>query len=84
MTILETYQDIKSKHPDAIVFMRLGNFYEAFNEDAEIVAEATGLTLHTIGAREVKMAGAQSGAIDSYVARLVKKGHRVAMAERKE
>ena len=84
MTILETYQDIKSKHPDAIVFMRLGNFYEAFNEDAELAASEAGLTLHTVGARQIKMAGAQSGAIDSYVARLVEKGHRVAMAERKE
>jgi len=82
MLVLETYQSLKSQNPDTVLFMQLGDFYEAFDADAEIVAKETGLTLHTVGASDVKMAGAPCSTIDGYVAQLLKKGYHVAMAKR--
>jgi len=81
MLVLETYNNLKAQHPDAILLMQLGDFYEAFNEDAELVARETDLAVVTVG--KVKMAGAPCSTIDGYVARLIEKGHQVAMAKRK-
>ena len=78
------YLQIKAQHPDAIVFFRLGDFYETFDDDAEIAARELDIVLTSRpvakGVR-VPMAGVPYHAIDGYIARLIERGYRVAIAE---
>jgi DNA mismatch repair protein MutS len=78
------YLQIKSQHPDAIVFFRLGDFYETFDDDAKIAARELDIVLTsrpvTKGQR-VPMAGVPHHAVEGYIARLIEKGYRVAIAE---
>src|SRR5439155_21801903 len=78
------YLQIKRQHPDAILFFRLGDFYEMFDDDAEIVARELeiALTRRDFGRGEkTAMAGIPHHAADGYLARLVSKGYRVAICE---
>jgi DNA mismatch repair protein MutS len=78
------YLHIKRQYPDAIVFFRLGDFYETFDEDAEIVARVCDvvLTSRPIGPNErVPLAGVPYHSADTHIARLVKAGHKVAIVE---
>ncbi|MBI2166550.1 MAG: DNA mismatch repair protein MutS [Chloroflexi bacterium] len=78
------FLSIKKRYPDAIVLFRLGDFYEAFDEDARIVAGELEIVLT---AREmgkgvrVPMAGIPHHVLDSYLGRLVRKGYKVAVCE---
>lgn len=73
----------KEQHPDAIVFFRMGDFYELFHDDAKIAAKALGITLTARGKGEsaVPMAGVPVRSLDGYLRRLVQIGHRVAICE---
>jgi DNA mismatch repair protein MutS len=78
------YLQIKQQNPDAILFFRMGDFYEMFDDDAEIVARELeiALTRRDFGRGEKSpMAGIPHHAADSYIARLVSKGYRVAVCE---
>ncbi len=78
------YLQIKRQNPDAILFFRMGDFYEMFDEDAEIVARELelALTRRDFGRGEKSpMAGIPHQAADGYIARLVAKGYRVAVCE---
>ncbi len=78
------YLEIKRQHPDAIVFFRLGDFYETFDEDAEIAARELDLVLTSRPVAKsvrVPMAGVPHHAVEGYIARLIGKGYRVALAE---
>jgi DNA mismatch repair protein MutS len=78
------YLNIKRQNPDAILFFRMGDFYEMFDEDAEIVARELelALTRRDFGRGEKSpMAGIPHHAADGYIARLVGKGYRVAVCE---
>ncbi|GCE47077.1 DNA mismatch repair protein MutS [Thermosporothrix hazakensis] len=78
------YLKIKSQHPDAILFFRMGDFYEMFDDDAEIVARELeiALTRRDFGrGQKSPMAGVPHHAADGYIARLVGKGYRVAVCE---
>jgi DNA mismatch repair protein MutS len=78
------YLQIKRQHPDALLFFRMGDFYEMFDEDAEIVARELeiALTRRDFGRGEKSpMAGVPHHAVDGYIARLVSKGYRVAVCE---
>ncbi len=78
------YLEIKSKHPDAIVFFQLGDFYETFDDDAKIAADELDvvLTSRPVAKKQrVPMAGVPCHAIEGYVARLIEKGYRVAIAD---
>ena len=78
------YLNIKHQNPDAILFFRMGDFYEMFDEDAEIVARELeiALTRRDFGrGQKSPMAGIPHHAADGYIARLVGKGYRVAIAE---
>ena len=82
--VRKQYLQIKAQHPDAVVFFRLGDFYETFDEDAEIAARELDLVLTSRpvakGVR-VPMAGVPHHAVEGYIARLIDKGYRVAIAE---
>ncbi len=78
------YLQIKQQNPDAILFFRMGDFYEMFDDDAEIVARELeiALTRRDFGRGEKSpMAGIPHHAADGYIARLVGKGYRVAVCE---
>ncbi|MFZ5816805.1 MAG: DNA mismatch repair protein MutS [Bacillota bacterium] len=82
------YLKIKEEYPDCILFYRLGDFYETFMEDAELVSRELELTLtgrdggKAIG--RVPMAGIPYHAAESYIARLIERGHKVAICEQLE
>ena len=78
------YLQIKRQNPDTILFFRMGDFYEMFDDDAEIVARELeiALTRRDFGRGEKSpMAGIPHHAVDGYLARLVSKGYRVAICE---
>lgn len=78
------YLALKRQHPDTILFFRLGDFYETFDEDAKLVARELQITLTSrpmAKGQRVPMAGVPHHSVDNYVARLIAHGHKVAMAE---
>lgn len=78
------YLSIKHQYPDALIFFRLGDFYETFDTDAEVVARELEITLtkREWGRGERSpMAGVPHHASDGYIARLIAKGYRVAVVE---
>ena len=78
------YLNLKRQHPDTILFFRLGDFYETFDEDAKLVARELQITLTSrpmARGERVPMAGVPHHAVEHYLARLMAKGYRVAMAE---
>ncbi len=78
------YLDIKSQHPDAIVFFRLGDFYETFDQDAEVAARELDLVLTSRPQgknQRTPMAGVPHHAAEGYIARLIAKGYKVALCE---
>ena len=85
---MRQYLDAKRQYRDAIVFFRMGDFYEMFYEDALVAARALELTLTSrskdAGGNGIPMCGVPYHAADGYIARLVKKGFRVAICEQVE
>jgi DNA mismatch repair protein MutS len=84
---MQQYQEIKSRHQDAILFFRMGEFYEMFYDDAETASRTLGLTLtsrNNGAAAEVPLAGVPVKAAADYVRRLVQQGFRVAICEQVE
>ena len=80
------YLEIKQRFPDEILLFRLGDFYETFDQDAHSLSEALGivLTSREIGkGQRVPMAGIPHHALESYLSRLLDRGHRVAICEQK-
>ena len=80
------YHAIKADHQDCILFFRLGDFYEMFNEDARVAAKELDLTLTTRDRgkpeeEQTPMCGVPYHSVDAYIARLVQKGYKVAICE---
>jgi DNA mismatch repair protein MutS len=85
--IRKQYLQIKRRYPHAIVFFRLGDFYETFDEDARVVARELEITLTSreMGkGQRVPLAGIPCHAIDNYLGRLVSRGHKIAICEQVE
>ncbi len=83
------YNQIKERNQDSILFFRLGDFYEMFDEDAKLAARELDLTLTTRDRNKPKeeqtpMCGVPYHSVDSYIARLVSKGYKVAICEQME
>jgi DNA mismatch repair protein MutS len=81
------YREIKNRHQNAILFFRMGEFYEMFYDDAETASRVLGLTLtsrNNGGAADVPLAGVPVKAAQDYVRRLVQHGFRVAICEQVE
>ena len=83
------YNEIKEKNQDCILFFRLGDFYEMFDEDARVAAKELDLTLTTRDRNKPKeeqtpMCGVPYHSVDAYIARLVQKGYKVAICEQME
>ncbi len=82
--VRQQYLSVKKQYPDAIVFFRLGDFYETFDEDARTVAQALDIVLtsrNVAQGQRVPMAGVPYHAVESYLARLIRAGFKVAICE---
>ncbi len=84
--LIQQYLDIKSRHTDAILFFRVGDFYEMFFDDAEEGSRLLGITLtsRNNGASDVPLAGVPVKALPEYLPRLVRLGRKVAICEQVE
>jgi DNA mismatch repair protein MutS len=85
--VMRQYQELKEKHPDTILFFRIGDFYETFNSDAELVARELEIVLTSrskSGDNRIPLAGVPYHAVDGYIAKLVGKGYKVAVCEQIE
>ena len=81
--MMQQYLETKNRHPDEILFFRLGDFYEMFFDDAKLVSRELGLTLTSRSGNKEKtpMCGVPYHAAESYIAKLINKGYKVAIAE---
>ncbi len=85
--MMAQYLAAKARQPDALLFFRMGDFYELFFEDAEVAAETLGITLTRRGKHQggdIPMAGVPVHAVDGYLARLIRAGFKVAVCEQLE
>jgi DNA mismatch repair protein MutS len=84
--LMAQYAAVKAKHPDALLLFRVGDFYETFGEDAIKAAQTLGIvqTSRNNGGSDVELAGFPYHSLDTYLPRLVKAGHRVAICEQLE
>lgn len=73
------FDELKAKHPDAVLLFRTGDFYETYEDDAVIVSDTLGITLTMRG--KTRMAGFPHHALDTYLPKLVRAGIRVAMCD---
>ncbi|MGH7568191.1 MAG: DNA mismatch repair protein MutS, partial [Gemmatimonadales bacterium] len=85
--LMQQYREIKARYPQTILFFRMGDFYEMFEDDARVAARDLGLTLtsrNNGGAADVPLAGVPVKAAADYLRQLIAKGHRVAICEQVE
>ncbi|MFQ5677292.1 MAG: DNA mismatch repair protein MutS, partial [bacterium] len=85
--MMEQYLAIKSRHRDAVLFFRMGDFYEMFFDDAKIASEVLGLTLTSRAhgkSADVPLAGFPHHSLDTYLGKMIKAGYRVAICEQLE
>jgi DNA mismatch repair protein MutS len=85
--VMAQFFEAKARQPDALIFFRMGDFYELFFEDAEKAAAALGITLTargTHGGRPIPMAGVPAHAAEAYLAKLIRAGFKVAVCEQLE
>ncbi len=85
--MMRQYHELKARLPETLLLFRLGDFYELFYEDAELAAREMEITLTSreVGkGRRIPMCGVPHHAVMSYVARLVERGHRVALCDQTE
>jgi DNA mismatch repair protein MutS len=85
--MMEQYIEIKTAHPDCLLFYRMGDFYELFFADAEVASRALGIVLTKRGrhlGRDIPMCGVPVERSEEYLHRLIALGHRVAVCEQLE
>jgi DNA mismatch repair protein MutS len=78
MSRIDNYRELKQKHPDAVILFSDGDFYESYEEDAEVTAEILGLV---VTRREYKICGFPRHALDTYLPKLIRAGKRVAICD---
>ena len=84
--LMKQYNSIKSKHPDALLLFRVGDFYETFGKDAITASNILGITLtaRNNGSSKIELAGFPHHSIGTYLPKLVKAGQRVAVCDQLE
>ncbi len=84
--MMQQYYSIKKKYKDTILLFRVGDFYETFGEDAKLISKELNivLTARGKGKNRVPLAGVPYHAIDNYIAKLIRKGYKVAICEQME
>ncbi len=79
--ILVQWRTLKSQFPDALLLFRVGDFYELYNEDAEVASKILGIVKTKRGTSNIPFAGFPFHALDTYLPKLVRAGHRVAICD---
>jgi DNA mismatch repair protein MutS len=85
--LMKQYYQIKGRYPDALLLFRVGDFYETFGEDAKVAADVLGIVLtkrHNGSANEIALAGFPHHSLETYLPKLVRAGHRVAICDQLE
>jgi DNA mismatch repair protein MutS len=85
--MMEQYFSVKEEYPDAVLLFRMGDFYETFYDDAVTASKVLGIALTSRsreGEKRIPLAGVPHHAVDTYVARLVRAGHKVAICDQVE
>src|SRR5574344_397683 len=85
--MMKQFFELKSKHPDAIMLFRCGDFYETYSEDAAVASEKLGITLTRRAngqGKSVEMAGFPHHALDTYLPKLIRAGKRVSISDQLE
>ena len=85
--LMKQYQRIKAQHPDAILLFRVGDFYETFGADAVVASRVLGIVLtkrNNGGSQDMELAGFPHHSLESYLPKLVRAGHRVAVCDQLE
>src|SRR5512140_365999 len=85
--LMKQYAQVKAKYPDTILLFRMGDFFETVEDDAKVPAKVLGITLTRRGngaAGEIPLAGFPHHALESYLPKLLRAGHRVAVCEQLE
>ena len=82
--IQKQFQELKAKHPEAVLLFRCGDFYESYMEDAEICAQVLGITLTKRSSDKVSMAGFPYHALATYLPKLIRAGKRIAICDQIE
>lgn len=86
-TLEKQFEEMKKKHPDAILLFRVGDFYECLGEDAVVASDILGITLTRRASgksKSIELAGFPHHALDTYLPKLVRAGRRVAICEQLE
>ncbi|NIA21290.1 MAG: DNA mismatch repair protein MutS [Anaerolineaceae bacterium] len=85
---MRQYKEMKARYPETVLFFRMGDFYEMFYEDARIASKVLGLALTTRSSKSsdnpIPLAGLPYHAVDSYLAKMIRAGYRVAVCEQVE
>lgn len=85
--LMKQYRQIKARYPDALLLFRVGDFYETFGKDAIEASKVLGIVLtkrHNGSANEIELAGFPHHSLDTYLPKLVRAGHRVAICDQLE
>ena len=82
--LVSQYEELKRKHPDALLLFRCGDFYECYDEDAKIAADILAITLTVRSSTGRRMAGFPFHELDTYLPRLIRAGQRVAICDQLE
>ena len=82
--IVEQFRQLKEKHPDTLILLRCGDFYEAYDDDAQVCAKTLGITLTKRGSDNTRMAGFPHHALDIYLPKLIRAGYRVVIGDHGE
>ena len=83
--IQKQWNDLKARHPDALLLFRVGDFYEMYNQDARKGAEILGITLTRRSSGNFKeLAGFPHHALDTYLPKLIRAGERLAICDQLE
>ena len=86
-TIIEQFNNLKEKHPDAMILFRCGDFYETYMDDATTAANVLGITLTRSTKQKeddgigLRMAGFPYFRLDEYLPKLIRAGHRIAICD---
>ena len=79
--MVKMFNELKAKHPDAVILFRVGDFYETYCEDAKKLSEVLGLTLTRQAKTKIDLTGFPYHALDTYLPKLIRAGLRVAICD---
>mgnify|MGYP003522925938 CR=1 FL=1 len=83
LPIYRKYYELKKKNPECLILFRCGDFYETYEDDAQLVSDCLGITLTKVHKTGLRMAGFPYHALDTYLPKLIREGFRVSINDNK-